>query len=159
MRTMRHKNKMMETVEMTHLLTNAEYGVLSTVDAEGQPYGVPLNYVYEDGCIYFHCAQKGHKSENLEQNAKVSFTVVGATKVLPATFSTEFASVIAFGTASHVAKEDRHRVFRLLIEKFSPEFPEEGEAYIKKLDSVTALLQIEIAHMTGKHTYGKSASS
>ena len=35
------------------LLSECEYGTLSLVD-EGEPYGVPVNFVWRDGAICFH---------------------------------------------------------------------------------------------------------
>ncbi|MCP4630772.1 MAG: hypothetical protein GY850_45770 [bacterium] len=45
MKEMRRKDKEIGTDETIKLLTECEYGVLSTVGDDGQPYGVPLNYV------------------------------------------------------------------------------------------------------------------
>ena len=33
---------------------------------DGYAYGVPLNYVYVDNSIYFHCAKEGHKLDNIK---------------------------------------------------------------------------------------------
>ena len=66
---MRRKDKEIGTDEAINLLTKCEYGVLSTVGNDGQPYGVPLNYTYKDNCIYFHCALKGHKIDNIDEGA------------------------------------------------------------------------------------------
>ena len=74
---MRRKDKAMQDGAIIGLLQNGEYGVLSTVDGNEQPYGVPLNYVLMNNCIYFHCALEGHKLDNLALNHKVSFCVVG----------------------------------------------------------------------------------
>ena len=147
---MRRKDKAMQDGAIIGLLQNGEYGVLSTVDGNEQPYGVPLNYVLMNNCIYFHCALEGHKLDNLASNSKVSFCVVGRTKVLPAEFSTEFESVIVFGRASVIEGEERYQALNALIEKYSPEFVSEGSAYIEKFDSQTNLVRIEIQHMTGK---------
>ena len=147
---MRRKDKAMQDGAIIGLLQNAEYGVLSTVDGNEQPYGVPLNYVLMNNCIYFHCALEGHKLDNLAANPKVSFCVVGRTKVLPAEFSTEFESVVVFGRASVIEGDERYQALNALIEKYSPEFVSEGSAYIEKFDSQTNLVRIEIQQMTGK---------
>ena len=47
---MRRKDKALPDAAAMQLLEHAEYGVLSTVDAAGQPYGVPLNYVLLGTC-------------------------------------------------------------------------------------------------------------
>ncbi len=134
---MRRKDKAMQDGAIIGLLQNGEYGVLSTVDGNEQPYGVPLNYVLMNNCIYFHCALEGHKLDNLALNHKVSFCVVGRTNLLPAEFSTEFESVIVFGRASVIEGEERYQALNALIEKYSPEFVSEGSAYIEKFDSRT----------------------
>lgn len=51
--------------EATAILDVAEFGVLSTIGNDGQPYGVPLNYIYKDRAIYFHCAVAGQKLDNI----------------------------------------------------------------------------------------------
>lgn len=83
------------------ILKKGSYGVLSTVGADGYPYGVPVNYVYDDGKIYFHCAKnEGHKQENMRFSGKVSFTVVTKSDVISEKFTTGYESAVAFGIAS-----------------------------------------------------------
>ena len=156
MREMRRKDKEIGTDEAISLLTKCEYGVLSTAGNDGQPYGVPLNYAYKDNCIYFHCALAGHKIDNIESNPKVSFCAVGDTKILPSEFSAEYVSAVAFGVASEVQGSERYNALVLLLEKFSPEFIEEGKKYIEKLDKVTKVIKIEIEHISGKKAPAKS---
>ena len=147
---MRRKDKAMQGGAVIGLLQNGEYGVLSTVDGNEQPNGVPLKYVQMNNCIYIHCVLEGHKLDNLALNHKVSFCVVGRTNLLPAEFSTEFESVIVFGRASVIEGEERYQALNALIEKYSPDFVSEGSAYIEKFDSQTHVVRIEIAKMTGK---------
>jgi len=52
---------------------------------------------------------------------------VGDTKVLPSEFSTEYVSAVAFGVASEVQGAERHDALVWLLEKFSPDFMEEGK--------------------------------
>jgi hypothetical protein len=156
MREMRRKDKEIGAEEAINLLTKCEYGVLSTVGNDGQPYGVPLNYTYKDNCIYFHCALKGHKIDNIDDNPKVSFCTVGNTEVLPSEFSTDYVSAVAFGVASEVQGTERYNALVLLLEKFSPGFMEEGKKYIEKLDKVTKVIKIDIQHISGKKAPAKS---
>ena len=150
MREMRRKDKEIGIDGAINLLTESEFGVLSTVGNDGQPYGVPLNYAYKDNCIYFHCTLTGHKIDNIDNNPKVSFCAVGNTKVLPSEFSTDYESAVAFGVASEVQGTERYNALVLLLEKFSPDFMEEGKKYIEKLDKATKVIKIEIQHMSGK---------
>lgn len=147
---MRRSDKALSNAAALEILNKGEYGVMSTVDDGGQPYGVPLNYAFEDNCLYFHCALEGHKLDNLLLNEKVSFCVVGRTKVVPVEFTSEYESVIVTGRAEVVYGEEKYKALVSLVEKYSPEFAEEGRKYIEKLDSETKAVRIIIDSMTGK---------
>lgn len=150
MRNIRRSDREITIQEARGILECAEYGILSTVGKDGQPYGVPLSYVYKNDSIYFHCALTGHKLDDIEYNAKVSFCVVGNTKVLPDKFATEYESAVVFGVASEVNGTERHDALLWLLEKYSPAFIEEGKIYIVQKDKVTKVFKIEINHLGGK---------
>ena len=73
---MRRKEKMISQEEIMEVLEKAEYGVLSTVSGDGIPYGTPVNFVFMDGAIYFHCATEGHRLGNIAANDNVCFTAL-----------------------------------------------------------------------------------
>ena len=137
--------------EVVELLISGEYGVLSTVDGEGNPYGVPLNYVYKDSSIYFHCATLGHKLENMLNNNNVSFCVVGFSQPIPEKFSTKYESAVVFGKAIEIdGDKEKYDVLLALVEKYSANFIEEGKVYIKEQQNSTKVIKIEINHLSGK---------
>ncbi len=146
---MRRKDRQLDNTEAERLLTTGEYGILSTTDTDGCPYGVPLSYAYADGIIYFHCAKDvGLKSENIKHQPRVCFTVVGKTEILPEKFSTKYESVIAFGTAKKA--DDKLTGLRLLQEKYSPAFPEKGLEHAKKDFDYVEVYEITVEHVTAK---------
>jgi nitroimidazol reductase NimA-like FMN-containing flavoprotein (pyridoxamine 5'-phosphate oxidase superfamily) len=147
---MRRKDRGISAEEATWLLAEGEYGVLSTVGEDGQPYGIPLSYAYRNNSIYIHCALEGHKLVNMDYNRKVSFCVVGRTKILPEKFATEYESVIVSGTACAVQGVERIDALVSLLGKYSPAFIEEGKRYIEQKDSVTRVIRIDIDSLTGK---------
>ena len=61
--------------EIRRILSTATIGRLSTIGADGYPYVTPVNYVYTDACIYFHCALKGEKLDNIARDNRVCFQV------------------------------------------------------------------------------------
>lgn len=150
MRSIRRSDREITAQEARTLLDSAEYGVLSTVGGDCQPYGVPLSYVHKNGGIYFHCAVSGQKLDNIESNPKVSFCVVGKTKVLPDKFATEYESAVAFGVASEVSGSERHNALLWLLEKYCPDFIEDGKQYIEQKGHATRVFKIEIKHVSGK---------
>jgi len=150
MRRVRRTDREIPREEALAILDKAEYGVLSTVDGQGQPYGVPLSYVFRDGYIYFHCATDGQKLDNIASNPRVSFCVVGATRLLPDRFATEYESAVAFGVAREVSGAERYAALVWLLEKYCPGFIEAGKRYIDQKDQATKVVKIEIEHVSGK---------
>lgn len=150
MKKVRRSDREIPLQESENILYTAEYGILSTVGNDGQPYGMPLSYVLKGESIYFHCAVSGHKLENIEHNPKVSFCVVGKTKVLPDKFGTEYESAVVFGRASEVNGAERHDALLWLLEKYCTDFIEEGKRYIEQKDQITKVFKVEIDRISGK---------
>jgi len=136
--------------EAISLLTDAEYGVISTVAETGEPYGVPLNFCFIDHCIYFHCAVKGQKIDNINQNKSVSFCIVGKTEILPDKFCTKYESVIVSGTIEEVFGDNKQGALEGLLHKYSQDFFDEGMKYINGLREKTRVFKIIINKLTGK---------
>ena len=147
---MRRKDREISKQEAIEIFDKSEYGVLSTVDNSGQPYGVPLSYVYKDNAIYFHCAVDGQKLDNIANNSKVSFCVVGNTTVLPETFGTLYESAVVSGIASEVHNDERHQALVWLLEKYCSDFLAGGLQYIELKNKVTKVIKIEISQLSGK---------
>lgn len=151
MKTMRVIKRQMSDEQALELLKNGEYGVLCTVNTENQPFGTPLSYVFIDGNIYFHCATDGTKLDNIENNSKVCFTVVGKTEIMPEQFSTNYESVMAFGKATLVVGEEKVNVFKKILKKYSNDYYEEGMKYLEKAKDKAKVVKIELDGYSGKH--------
>ena len=108
MRPMRRANQALDAATCEAVLRRGRTGVLAVTGEDGWPYAVPLNYVYADGTLWFHCATEGHKVEAIRREPRVSFCVVDQDTVLPERFSTAYRSVIVFGTA-RIVREDAER--------------------------------------------------
>ncbi len=149
-RKIRRDDRAIPDSEAKEILQAREYGVLSTVSADGQPYGVPVSYSYVGDVIYFHCAQEGHKLDNLNGNNKVSFCVVGKTQVLPDKFATNYESVIVFGKAFEVTGDEKHAGLVEILKKYSPDFMDKGRRYIEGDGPKARVYKIVIDSITGK---------
>ena len=149
-RKLRRSEKEIKNTEAIEILKNCEYGILSTTSENEYAYGVPLSYVYINDSIYFHCATEGYKLDNIKNNDKVSFCVVGQTAILPDEFSTKYESVILFGRANEVFDYEKEEALLELIKKYSKDYIEEGKEYIKRAGSKTKVIKITVEHISGK---------
>ncbi len=64
-----------ERGEIDAILKRCRVGRMATNGADGYPYITPVNYVYLDGSIYFHCSRAGEKLDNLRRDPRVCFEV------------------------------------------------------------------------------------
>jgi len=149
-RSMRRAGQQLSAEETERVLTEGRTGVLAVLGDEGYPYAVPLNYVYRDGRIIFHCAKSGHKMDALRGCDKVSFCVIEADEVVPERLLTRFRSAIAFGRARVL--EDPAEI-RAAARLFGLKYNPDAEAIEKEIDRewpALACVEIAIEHMTGK---------
>ena len=148
--TVRRQDRLLDEKRALELLSEGEYGVLSMASVDGG-YGVPVNYAVEGDTIYLHCALEGRKLRAIENDARVSFCVVGRKRIVPEEFTTEFESVIAAGCARLVVQdEERCRALRLIVEKYSPTHLEEGLKAIERSVHRTGVVAIEVESLSGK---------
>ncbi|MCK5457475.1 MAG: pyridoxamine 5'-phosphate oxidase family protein [Melioribacteraceae bacterium] len=150
MEEMRRKDRATTQEEAIALLNRNEYGVLSCVSKDGEPYGIPLSYCVVDDFIYFHCATEGKKLEHFKHNKSVSFCVVGNTEILPDKFSTKYESVIVSGKIEEVFDDKKQIGLEGLVHKYSPEFIDKGITYIASAKEETKVFRIKIDSLTGK---------
>lgn len=138
----------MDDAQARDLLCQADFGFLGLADLDGQPYVVPLNHAYVDGCIVFHCAKEGHKLDVLEANPLVSYAVCTEHEVLPDEHTTRYKSAIASGRAEIV--EDLGLKKTLLIalaRRLAPDVPFPcGDDGIEN----TCVVRIKVDRVTGK---------
>ena len=147
----RLKDRSVNDEKIIEIFRTGSFGVLSTTGEDGYPYGVPLNYTYFDNCICFHCAQQGHKLENIKFNEKVSFCVVTRSDVLANKFDTDYESAIAFGRAKEVIDASEKKDILLSeLNKYSGDYPTAGMNYMKKYWDETKVIKIKIEHLSGK---------
>jgi nitroimidazol reductase NimA-like FMN-containing flavoprotein (pyridoxamine 5'-phosphate oxidase superfamily) len=153
MEELRRKDRAISDEEAMDLLSSAEYGVLSTLSANNEPYGVPLNYCVVNDSIFFHCAVDGRKIDNIKNNKSVSFCVVGNSEVLPEEFTTKYKSVIVSGDIEEVFNSDRQVAMEALLHKYSPGFIDSGKRHIDKYIRKTRVFAISIKKLTGKASF------
>ena len=149
-REMRRIKQQLSAEECEEILREQPRGVLSVLGEDGYPYGVPIDFLYQDGRLYFHGAREGHKIDALAACDKACLTVLDEGVRQEGEWWLTFRSVICFGRC-HVVDDDETRlsVLRTLGMKYIPT-TEEMEATMARSAARTAVLEMEIDHMTGK---------
>ena len=151
-RKMRRFKQMLAKVDCDNILAKATNGILSLVDTDGAPYGVPMSFVYDGhDSIYLHSAVNGHKIDCIRHDRRCSFAVVDQDMVVPEEFTTYYRSVIVTGRIVLLdGDEEIHKGLIMLGEKYSPGIYS-GEEIAKSLDHVM-VMRLDIESMTGKES-------
>ncbi|MBW9144011.1 pyridoxamine 5'-phosphate oxidase family protein [Clostridium sp. CM028] len=150
-REMRRKKQLLSKEETIEILQECTSGVLGVTGDDDYPYTVPVSYAYKDGKLFFHGAKEGHKIDSIKRNDKVTFCVIEKDEVIQKTFTTHFRSVSVFGRARILTEDDERRyAIESLVEKYSPDYIEEGQREIESEWNRVCLLEIKIEHITGK---------
>lgn len=149
-RKMRRFKQLLSEDAAKEILMTATNGVLSLVDPDGCPYGVPVSFAYDgSGHIYFHSAVNGHKIDCIGSDSRCSFCVVGQDMIVPEEFTSYFRSVIVRGNVYIMTAQDEiMKGLLLLCEKYSPGIDSDGE--ISKCLRHVTVLRLDIEEISGK---------
>jgi len=71
----RNHSEVTDPKEIQRILSLTNIGRLATKGQDGYPYITPVNFVSREGNIYFHCAPRGEKLDNLTRDHRVCFEV------------------------------------------------------------------------------------
>ena len=155
-RDMRRKKQALDEQACLDVLKRGEWGVLGLLGDDGYPYTVPLNYVFHDGRLYFHCAREGHKIDALKRCDKASFCVVDRSDLLPSEITTLYRSVIVFGRLRVVDdQETRVRSLTALTKALSEGESEESQQ--AEIERCWRLGTVEMLELVPEHISGKQA--
>ena len=112
-------------------LSSQQTGRISSIDENGFPQIIPMNFVFINDAVYIHSHIRGEKLDNIRRNQKVGFEVDKSLEFLPSYFSdptdasladTLYISVVIKGNASIVSdKEEKTNGLNGLMKKYQPE--------------------------------------
>ena len=134
--------KTMSEAEARELLEAGKVGRLGCVDRH-QPYVVPFNYFFDDGCIYGH-SLPGKKIEALRAHPRSCVQVDEIQDDL------HWRSVIAFGNFEEIHDElERKRTMRKLLDHFPLLTPVESVVILDVVPPEVVVFRICIDRITG----------
>ena len=132
------------------ILKEQPRGVLAVHGEDGYPYALPMDYVYADGKIWFHCAREGHKIDALKADNRVSFCVYNEGFRREGEWALNITSVVIFGRIRFITDDDEaFAACRKLGEKYFPTEEELNDELERSFRHVQ-MLELTIDHMTGK---------
>ena len=112
-------------------LSSQQTGRISSIDENGFPQIIPMNFVFINDAVYIHSHIRGEKLDNIRRNQKVGFEVDKNLEFLPSYFSdptdasladTLYISVVIKGNASIVSdKKEKTNALNGLMKKYQPE--------------------------------------
>ena len=138
--------------ELISIIQKAEVCRLGLCD-KGVPYIVPVNFGYQEGCLYFHSSRKGKKIKLLKKSPEVCFQVDSDIEVCPAEkackWNVKYRSVIGYGRAEFVNDFiEKKKALSIIMDHYI----ESNKSWIFNKEKVqaAAVIRIKITQMTGK---------
>ena len=149
-RELTRKKQKLSELECIEILNREVRGVLAVNGDGGYPYALPINFYFdeESNKIYFHSGKAGHKLDAIARSEKVSFCVYDNGYHKDGHWSLNIRSVIIFGKIRIVDDWSEE-----LMVNFCKRFTDDMEYIydeIERFKSNTAVLCLNIEHMTGK---------
>jgi nitroimidazol reductase NimA-like FMN-containing flavoprotein (pyridoxamine 5'-phosphate oxidase superfamily) len=154
------KEKIKEFLDKEHV------GRIATIDQNGYPQVIPMNFVFLNDAIYMHSHTKGEKLENVTRNDKVGFEVDRELEFLPSYFEdpkdasladTLYISVVIKGKGKIVNdRQEKTNALNGLMKKYQPEGryePISSDMHV--LDEV-AIIKVMPDSMHGKYKIGQN---
>ncbi|MBK5254082.1 MAG: pyridoxamine 5'-phosphate oxidase family protein [Peptostreptococcaceae bacterium] len=135
------------------LLETNDTGVLSVVTLENKPYGVSVNYFYDEktNALYFHSKPNGRKIESIKKNPEVSFIVFDKNEIIVNAYITHYQSTIVTGKATIIEDEEETRFY---LEKFClhtvPDRMDRFDAVVEGFIKNMVMVKVSITAISGK---------
>ena len=147
---MRKKSRAMDSQWALEVMHKAPYITVSFTDVNGLPYGLPLSLASEDDVHwYFHGALEGKKLEAIEAHPEVCLSAV--TRCTPTvgpkdgSFTLQFKSAVAFGTAAIITDEtEKTKALELICRRFLPQHMNAFNESIARSVGRTAVVRITL---------------
>jgi len=146
-------------------LNEQETGRICSIDKEGYPQIIPMNFVYTNDVIYMHSHTKGEKIENIKKNNKIGFEVDKSLEFLPSYFTdpndasqadTLYISVVIKGTSILVSDiNEKTLALNALMKKYQPEGGYENIRPDMKVVDEVAIIKVIPLTMRGKYKIGQ----
>jgi len=151
--------------KLIEFLNKQETGRICSIDKDGYPQIIPMNFVFVNDVVYMHSHTKGEKLENIRQNNKVGFEVDQSLEFLPSYFThptdasqadTLYISVVIKGTGIIVNdRKEKTLALNSLMRKYQPEGGYESINPEMEVVDEVAIIKVVPSTMRGKYKVGQ----
>lgn len=146
-------------------LNREHVGRICSIDKDGFPQIIPMNFVFLNDAIYMHSHTRGEKLDNIRNNNKVGFEVDRELEFLPSYFThptdasqadTLYISVVIKGTGIIVSdRSEKTLALNGLMEKYQPEGGYEKITPDMRVVDEVAIIKVIPSTMRGKYKIGQ----
>ena len=154
--------------KIVNFLNEEKTGRIGSIDENGYPQIIPMNFVFTNNAIYMHSHIRGEKLDNIKRDSKVGFEVDKNLEFLPSYFfdpedaslaDTLYISVVIKGEASMI-NENEEKVLALnaLMKKYQPEGKYSPMKEDMEVLDAVAVIKIVPKEMNGKYKIGQNMS-
>lgn len=150
-------------------LNSQPVGRVASMDRNGYPQVIPMNFVWHDNAIYMHSHPFGEKLENIARDQRIGFEVDQHVCFLPSYYfhptdasqaDTLYISVVIKGKAEMVQEgEEKARALNALMEKYQKEGRYESLKAEMPVVREVAVIKILPDDMRGKYKIGQHWSA
>lgn len=152
--------------KIIEFLSSQQTGRISSIDENGFPQIIPMNFVFINDMVYMHSHIRGEKLDNIRRNQKVGFEVDKSLEFLPSYFSdptdasladTLYISIVVKGNASIVSdKKEKTTALNGLMKKYQPEGGYEPIKPNMDVLKEVEVIKIVPASLRGKYKIGQN---
>ena len=151
---MRRKDRKITSKNDIESILNRALVARVAVSEDNKPYVIPMNFGYQDDCLYLHSAQEGKKIEILRENNNVCFEVDYGHELLvadiPCNWVMKYYSVIGFGKAFFIDDlAEKRAALDIIMHKYAHE--SSFEYPLPNLKN-TCVIKVKITAITGKES-------
>ena len=154
--------------KIIQFLNEEQTGRISSIDENGYPQIIPMNFVLINNTVYMHSHIRGEKLDNVKRNSKVGFEVDRNLEFLPSYFfdpndaslaDTLYISVVIKGEAVIVSDStEKALALNALMKKYQPEGKYEPMRENMQVLNQVAVIKILPNEMNGKYKIGQHMS-
>ena len=150
---------------ISEFLNSQPVGRIASLDKNGYPQVIPMNFVYTQGFVYMHSHPFGEKLDNIRNNPKVGFEVDEHVCFLPSYYfhpsdasqaDTLYISIVIKGKAEIVRDTaEKSKALNALMEKYQKEGKYQPLTFDMRSVDEVAVIKVVPLELHGKYKIGQ----